>query len=74
MNEIDKKAAAEEVQNSNVGDAVSAIFGGEVDSLDKLGVMMIMDDIKSDTVRPVVEWIFKNNLLASQFENLTLII
>ena len=62
------------LESASVGDAMSALFGGD-DTLDKLGVMMIMDDIKSDTVRPVIEWILRTNLSAShQPENLTLIL
>ena len=42
--------------------------------MEKAGVMMIMDDIKNDSVRPVIEWIFRNNLSPSQPEYLTLIL
>jgi ATP-dependent Clp protease protease subunit len=59
---------------SSPGDVLGALFGGGDDTLDKLGVMMIMDDINSATVKPVIEWIFRNNLSASQPEFLTLIL
>ena len=71
---IGKEEESEEITSSNVGEAMSALFGGDIDTLDKLGVHMIMDDIKSDSVKPVIEWIFKNNMSTSQFEHLTLII
>ena len=52
----------EELEAAIPGDVLGALFGGGDDTLDKLGVMMIMDDIKNDSVRPAIEWIFKNNL------------
>ena len=33
-----------------------------------------MADINSETVKPVIEWILKNNFTTSQFDRLTLII
>ena len=71
---IKDEKESEVVESGTVSDAMSSLFGGESDGLDKLGVMMLMDDIKSDSVKPVIEWILKNNLTTSQFENLTLII
>ena len=70
MNEYED---VEEVESSNVGEAMSALFGGETDGLEKFGMMMIMDDIKAESVKPVIEWIFKNNLTTSQFEKLILV-
>ena len=64
----------QELEAANPGDVLGALFGGGDDTLDKLGVMMIMDDIKNDSVRPAIEWIFKNNLSTSQPEHLTLIL
>lgn len=43
-------------------------------SLEKLGVYLLMSEINSDTVKPVIEWILKNNLMRSPIDNLTLII
>jgi len=63
-----------DIESSNVGEAMSALFGGEADGLEKFGMMMIMDDIKADSVKPVIEWIFKNNLSSSQFEKLILVL
>ena len=63
-----------DIEASNVGEAMSALFGGEADGLEKFGMMMIMDDIKADSVKPDIEWIFKNNLSSSQFEKLTLVL
>jgi len=62
------------LQASVADDVLGSIFGGGDDSLDKLGVMMVMDDIKNESVKPIIEWIFKNNLSPSQPEYLTLII
>jgi len=60
--------------SSDPSDVLGAIFGGGEDALEKLGVMMIMDDVKNDSVKPVIEWIFKNNLSTTQPEHLTLIL
>lgn len=71
------KVAEEETETleaASPGDVLGALFGGGDDTLDKLGVMMIMDDIKSDSVKPVIEWIFRSNLAPTQPEFLTLIL
>ena len=36
------------------GDVLGALFSGESDSLEKLGVMLLMTDINSDSVKPVI--------------------
>jgi ATP-dependent Clp protease protease subunit len=70
-----KQAVNEDVKEMGPGEATLAgLFGAEIDSLDNYGVKMLMDDIKSESVRPVIEWILKNNLSSNQFERLTLII
>ena len=74
MMKNDENVEEQELEAANPGDVLGALFGGGDDTLDKLGVMMIMDDIKNDSVRPAIEWIFKNNLSASQPEHLTLIL
>ena len=56
------------------GDVLGALFSGESDSLEKLGVMLLMTDINSDSVKPVIEWILKANFASTQPEQLTLII
>ena len=43
-------------------------------SLEKLGIYLLMSDINSDSVKPVIEWILKNNITRGTFEYLTLII
>jgi len=65
----------EEADDSNTGEVIGALFGGgDKDELEKLGVVLLMDDIKSDSVKPVIEWILRNNFSTSQQEKLTLII
>ena len=71
----DKNVETEEQPaTAGISDVVSSLMGGEGDGLDKYGVMTLMDDIKNESVKPVVEWILKNNFTASQFDILTLII
>ena len=74
MMKNDENVEEQELEAANPGDVLGALFGGGDDTLDKLGVMMIMDDIKNDSVRPAIEWIFKTNLSTSQPEHLTLIL
>ena len=70
----DENQDALELTNNATTDVLGALFGGDGDGLDKAGVYMLMDDIKNDSVRPVIEWILRNNLSPSQPENLTLIV
>ena len=56
-----------EAQNS-ANEVLGALFGSDT------GIFMLMDDIKNDTVRPAIDWIFKNNLSSNQPEFLTLIL
>jgi ATP-dependent Clp protease protease subunit len=74
MKNKDEVAEDQTVESANPSDVLGALFGGGEDSLDKLGVMMIMDDVKNESVKPVIEWILKNNLSTSQSEHLTLIL
>jgi ATP-dependent Clp protease protease subunit len=71
-----KKEEVEEQEELTAGisDVMSSLMGAEGDSLDKYGVMTLMADINSETVKPVIEWILKNNFSSSQFDKLTLII
>ena len=71
-----KKNVEPEEQNPTAGisDVVSSLMGGESEGLDKYGVMTLMDDIKAESVKPVIEWILKNNFSSNQFDILTLII
>ncbi len=62
-----------EAQNS-ANEVLGALFGTEGDGLEKAGIFMLMDDIKNDSVRPVIDWIFRNNLSPNQPEHLTLIL
>lgn len=59
---------------AGVGEAVSALLGGEPENIERLGVTLLMDEIKAESVKPVIEWIIKNNLSVSQFEYMTLMI
>ncbi len=55
--------------------SLSSILSADAEpSLEKMGVYLLMSEINSDTVRPVIEWILKNNLMRSPIDNLTLII
>ena len=49
-------------EQTNTAEVLGALFGGEGDGLEKAGVYMLMDDIKNESVRPAIEWIFRNNL------------
>jgi len=69
-----EEVVEEELEATNPGDVLGALFGGDAESLEKLGVMLLMDDIKNDSVKPVIEWILKNNFSTTQHEKLTLII
>ena len=62
------------LEQANTAEVLGALFGGEGDGLEKAGVYMLMDDIKNESVRPAIEWIFRNNLSSNQPEYLTLII
>jgi ATP-dependent Clp protease protease subunit len=76
MNKNEKKQGGDEdVKEMGPGEvALAGLFGAESEGLEKHGVMMLMDEIKSESVKPVIEWILKNNLSSNQFERLTLII
>ena len=55
--------------------SLSAILSADAEpSLEKLGVYLLMSDINSESVKPVIEWILKNNITQSPFQSLTLII
>jgi len=60
--------------SSSASEVLGALFGGDGDTLDKAGVFMLMDDIKNDSVRPAIEWIFRHNFSNNQPESLTMII
>jgi len=76
MNKNEKKKGGDEedVKTMSPGEPLVGLFGADPDGLEKHGVMMLMDEIKSESVKPVIEWILKNNLSLNQFERLTLII
>ena len=70
----DKEVEVGEEPTAGLSDVVSSLMGAEGEGLDKYGVMTLMDDIKAESVKPIIEWILKNNFMASQFDVLTLII
>jgi len=71
----DKNVETEEQPaTAGISDVVSSLMGGEGEGLDKYGVMTLMDDIKNESVKPVIEWILKNNFSSNQTDILTLII
>ena len=75
MNKNEKKQGGDDdVKEMGLGEvALAGLFGAESEGLEKHGVMMLMDEIKSESVKPVIEWILKNNLSPQQ-EQLQLII
>ena len=69
-----KQGGDDDVKEMGPGEvALAGLFGGESEGLERHGVMMLMDEIKSDSVKPIIEWILKNNLSPQQ-EQLQLII
>ena len=69
----DKNVEVEQ-PTAGISDVVSSLMGGESEGLDKYGVMTLMDDIKNESVKPVIEWILRNNFSPNQTDILTLII
>ena len=63
-----------EQSTAGISDVVSSLMAGEEAGLDKYGVMTLMADINAETVKPVIEWILKNNFSPNQTDILTLII
>ena len=63
-----------EQSTAGISDVVSSLMAGEEARLDKYGVMTLMADINAETVKPVIEWILKNNFSPNQTDILTLII
>ena len=71
-----KKKTAKKKNISESGpQADVAILSADTEpSLDKMGVFLLMSEINSASVAPVIEWILKNNLMRNPFNNLSLII
>jgi ATP-dependent Clp protease protease subunit len=70
-----KKMKSKKEKSPQADVSLSAILSADAEpTLEKMGVYLLMSDINSDTVRPVIEWILKNNFIRSPIDNLTLII
>ena len=67
----DKEVEDGEELTAGLGDVVSSLMGAEGEGLDKYGVMNLMDDIKAESVKPIIEWILKNNFMARQVDVVT---
>jgi ATP-dependent Clp protease protease subunit len=70
-----KTAKKKNVSESGPQQADVTILSTDVEhSLEKLGVYLLMSEINSDSVKPVIEWILKNNLTRPPIDKLSLII
>jgi ATP-dependent Clp protease protease subunit len=70
-----KKMKSKKEKGPQADVSLSAILSADAEpTLEKMGVYLLMSEINSDTVKPVIEWILKNNFIRSPIDNLTLII
>jgi ATP-dependent Clp protease protease subunit len=70
-----KTAQKKNVSESGPQQADVTILSTDVESsLEKLGVYLLMSEINSDSVKPVIEWILKNNLMRTPIDKLSLVI
>ncbi len=70
-----KKMKSKKEKGPQADVSLSAILSADAEpTLEKMGVYLLMSEINSDSVKPVIEWILKNNLIRSPFDKLTLII
>ncbi len=70
-----KKMKSKKEKGPQADVSLSAILSADAEpTLEKMGVYLLMSEINSDTVKPVIDWILKNNLIRSPFDKLTLII
>ena len=52
----------------------SVIVEDGINDITKHGVYLLMGEISPETIKPVIEWIIKNNLYVDPFERLSLLI
>ena len=70
-----KTAKKKNVSESGPQQADVTILSADAEhSLEKLGVYLLMSEINSDSVKPVIEWILKNNLMRTPLDKLSLVI
>ena len=70
-----KKMKSKKEKGPQADVSLSAILSADAEpTLEKMGVYLLMSEINSDSVKPVIEWILKNNFIRSPFDKLTLII
>ena len=60
----------------SIAEVLSQYPPGQGDDLDitKNGLYLLMGEVNSETIKPVIEWVIKNNLYTDPFESLTLLI
>jgi ATP-dependent Clp endopeptidase proteolytic subunit ClpP len=70
-----KTAKKKNVSESGPQQADVTILSADAEHcLEKLGVYLLMSEINSDSVKPVIEWILKNNLMRTPIDKLSLVI